>query len=67
MPIGQRDRGPSNKQLIALCQEAMVQHHNGLLSDYQLLCYLWKQACKAKEHPKQPIITEARKNARSRS
>lgn len=62
MPIGQRDRGPTNKQLIALCREAMIQHHNGLMSDYQLLSYLWKQSCKAKEHPKQPIVTRSRKN-----
>lgn len=62
MPIGQRDRGPTNKQLIALCREAMVQHHGGLMSDYQLLSYLWKQSCKAKEHPKQPIVTRSRKN-----
>lgn len=62
MPIGQRDRGPSNKQLIAFCREAMVQHHNGLMSDYQLLSCLWKQSCKAKEHPKQPIVTKGRKN-----
>lgn len=60
MPIGKRDPGPTNKQIIVMCREAMVQHANGLMSDYQLLCFLWKKSIKAKEHPKQLIVKKGK-------
>jgi hypothetical protein len=45
-------RRKSNKKLIKECKEGMVQHLNGLMSDYQLLCLLWRKSCLAQEDSK---------------
>lgn len=36
----------TNKELIEICCEAIVQHTHGLMSDYELLCYLLRTTAK---------------------